>query len=298
MIRPLAAPLPSALRSPARRPPARWRVALISALLASSAPPVRAEDPIPPEAPEPRIAPAPFAPVMRTVGQAVINWTTLTIETQARSDRTMGAWMDRRVQEQDALDRVGPSLEALARAVPIRRDEPLDAVVPGDDLLAARLEDGLRGWEVAETRYHEGGGVEMTARLNLLRWLAPLLDKKVGPSSEAMPEGGATGLLIDARGLPFTPSVVPELRAADLRVLMSLEMLGKDNGKYPIPVVYVSDPADPRAATRVGPTPALLRPTGGEAGVLVLGPTLPLAETDLALLVAARRVVIVADPTN
>ncbi len=273
----------------------------VASAVAQDPPAAAAEAPAPavvPEAPVPHVAPAPFAPVMRTVGEAVINWTTLTIETRARSDRTMGAWMDRRVQEQDALDRVGPSLEALARAVPVRRDEPVDIILPGDDLLAARLDEGLRAWEVAETRYHEGGGVEMTARLNLLRWLSPLLDKKVGPSSEALPVDGPTGLLIDARGLPFGPSVVPELRTADLRVLMSLEMLGKDDGRYAIPVVYVSDPADPRAAARLGKAPAFLRPASAEAGVLVVGPSLPLAEPDLALLVAARRIVIVADPAN
>ena len=241
--------------------------------------------------------PEPFAPVVRALGDATVNWTTLTIETHARSDRTMGAWSDRRVQEQDALDRVGPTLESLARSVPIRREETLDAVLSADDPLAVRLDDGLRSWEVAETRYHVGGGVEMTARLNLLRWLAPLIDSRVGPSAEALPADGPTGLMIDARGLPFAPSVVPELRTAELKVLMSLEMLGKDDGRYAIPIVYVSDPADPRAVARLGRAPAFLRPVSAEASALVVGPGLPLTEAQLAQLVAARRVVIVADPT-
>ena len=81
------------------RPSTRLRRRAAALLLGLSAvAPAVAQDPPPPalEAPVPHVAPAPFAPVMRTVGEAVINWTTLTIETRARSDRTMGAWMDRR----------------------------------------------------------------------------------------------------------------------------------------------------------------------------------------------------------
>ena len=38
-----------------------------------------------------------------------------------------------------------------------------------------RLEEGARGWQISETRYHESGGVEMAATLDIRTWLLPAL---------------------------------------------------------------------------------------------------------------------------
>jgi len=262
---------------------------LLTALLALL--PARADTPPPP-------APAPFAPVVQELGGARINWTELRLEATTLSEMTVGAWKDRRVQEQDALERVGPLIEELARRLAVTRGDALYAVLRADDPLAARLEDGMRTWEVTETRYLGKGGVEMTASLQIGRWLQPLLEQVTGPVAEQLPADGATGLVIDARGLRFDPALVPELRTADPepKVLVGLDMFGKDDGQHATPVVYVSDPADPRAIKRAGPKPIFLRATAAGPGVLTIGAALPCGPADLALLIAARRVVVVADP--
>ncbi|MBL8617492.1 MAG: hypothetical protein JNM72_17925 [Deltaproteobacteria bacterium] len=244
------------------------------------------------------LRPAPFAPVVQELGGARINWTELRLEATTHSEMTVGAWKDRRVQEQDALERVGPLIEELARRLAVTRGDALYAVLRADDPLAARLEDGMRNWEVTETRYLGQGGVEMTASLPISRWLQPLLEQVTGPVSEQLPADGTTGLVIDARGLPFDPALVPELRTPEPepKVLVSLNMFGKDDGQHATPVVYVSDPADPRAVKRAGAKPVFARATGAAPGVLTVTAELPTSAADLALLIAARRVVVVADP--
>ena len=54
-------------------------------------------------------------PVVEDVGAGQLNWTTMRLEVSARSDRTVGAWKNVRVQEQDALDRLEPLIEDAAR---------------------------------------------------------------------------------------------------------------------------------------------------------------------------------------
>ena len=244
----------------------------------------------------PTPTPSPFAPVIQPLENGQINWTELRLEVTTASERTVGAWKDRRVQEQDALERVGPLLEELARTLPVTRNEPYAQIADTKGTLLARLASGIHDWEVVETRYLGTKGVAMTAGLRLDLWLAPLLEHNAGPKVEPPPKDGPSGIVIDARGLRFVPAVVPELRTAGPNpvVLMSLSQLGKDDGQHRIPVLYVSDPADLRAIARAGARPVFLRANAAEPGVLVTTDPLPCSEAVFAQLVAGRRVVVVA----
>jgi len=238
-----------------------------------------------------------FPAVVEARDGGVVNWTDLRLEVTSRSDATRGAWKDRRVQEQDAVDRLAPRMSALAEDVAVTPERSASDVIDGDAELGLRLTEALKDWRVEETRYHATGGVEMDAALDLRTWLRPALASlAVAGEPPERPER-VTGLVVDARGLPFEPSVAPTVLTADGTAIVRAQLLSEGTLRSRGPVLYVLDPADPRAAARAGGEPLFAQATAVKGGALVLAAASP-AATDPALsdLVASGRVVIVMDP--
>jgi len=247
--------------------------------------------------PGPRV----YENAVRQVGPGEVNWTDMRLVVDSRSDRTVGAWKDRKVQEQDALDSIGPRIDAAARRVPVTSGSTAGDLFEVGGEVGARLEEGARGWQIDETRYHQGGGVEMSASINLRTWLLPALTGLAtasAPSSEVWTaEGRPTGLVIDARGLPFQPSLVPTVTTVDDRPVLGAQLLAPAIDARAAPVVYVTDPADPRAAARAGDAPMFAQAVSARGAKLVLAAGSKMADApELSDLVAGRRIVVVVDP--
>lgn len=241
-----------------------------------------------------------FPPVRERSEAGVVDWTTFRLEASASSERTVGAWKDQRIREQDALDRLEPRILALAPEVRITPDSTAgDRMAEGDEL-AQRLSEGLRLWKVEETRYISTGRVEMDAALDLQAWLRPALVALARAEPPPAPTGTTTGLLVDARGLGFQPCLLPRLSGPDGRVLFEAGSLSADTVRRGVPVVYVTDPADPRAFPRVGDHPLFARGASvASNGDLVLDAADAGAiaqNADFPALAAAGRVVFVVDP--
>lgn len=229
-----------------------------------------------------------------------IDWTRLVMTVTVQSDQRVGAWMDRRLQEQDAMDRLGPQVRLLADRVRVTPDTLVADVLAGEGDLARRVGDALSGWEVVEARYHEAGAVELSAELDLRRSLKPVLTSLATTEAPPKGEGEATGLLIDARGLPFEPCLVPRVITSTGTVLFGAQRLSADGIEYEAPVVYVTDPADARAVRRAGERPILVRAASVvRGGELMLDPEAGRRveeSSDLASIAAGGRVVVVVGP--
>ncbi|MCK6506063.1 hypothetical protein L6R53_22230 [Myxococcota bacterium] len=239
-------------------------------------------------------------PVVESLPDGRIDWSRLVLEAQAQSDLRVGAWMDRRVQEQDALDRLGPRVERLAQRVRVTPDTLAIDLMSADGDLPRRLEDTVDDWRVVETRYHDGGTVEMLAELDLQRWLRPALRSLAAQEAPPAGPGERTGLVVDARGLPFEPCLAPRVTGPTGTVLFGAQRLTEAAFELAAPVVYVTDPADTRAAERAGDHPHLVRAVsvvGG--GELVLDPATARrleVDPDLPTIAARGRVVVVVGP--
>lgn len=208
-------------------------------------------------------------PVIEPVGSGRINWTTMQLEITSRSDRTVGAWKDVRVVEDDALKRLKPLMDDAARGIRYDPNRSADDLLATDEAgappaVARRLDDGLASWRVRETRYLSNGGVEMDGVLELQRWLRPMLltdniSIKINKNLE-----GSTGVLIDARHLRFTPCVAPEVRTPEGEILVHHSAVHPDILRVRSPVAYVSDPAAAEAVQRGGDHPMFLTAESSE----------------------------------
>jgi len=244
-------------------------------------------------------------PVIESVEAGQINWTTMELEITSRSDRTVGAWKDVRVQEQDALDRLKPLVEDAAKRVrmfPGTRAE--DHMTPGEDPssidVVRRINDGMGAWRVRETRYLSNGGVEMDGVLELHRWLRPALLALAHTPAETATSDGPTGLLIDARHLAFRPCISPEIWTADETPIFSPQRINPEVLRVRSPTMYVRDPADPKAAERAGEHPLFITAAASTRDcVVMLSPAdsqLLNASKAFPAVVASAKVVVVVSP--
>lgn len=237
--------------------------------------------------------------VERLSDGSYIDWSAWRLHVHTSSEAAVGAWQDRRLQEQDALDRLRPQVEALARQVHLTPETTAGDLMGSEDELSRRLQDSLRRWSVDETTYHSAGGVEMEASLDLREWLRPALVSLALPEPPPLPSEGATGLVLDARGLSLEASLAPTVVGPDGTVFVRAQLVAQDTARLSSPVIYVRDPADARAVRRAGSRPLFARAAQSRGGELVLDGESARAlsqEANTAALVAHGRVVLVVSP--
>jgi hypothetical protein len=242
--------------------------------------------------------------VIEKVEQGHIDWTQLKLQITFRSDRTVGAWKDRKMQEQDVVEQLGPAIQENAEQVHITPNSTAADLIANADspALSLRLTEGLKGWNIEESRYHSSGGVEMDASLDLLTWLRPVLVSLAAGENhpqEDQEDGDATGLVIDIRGHTFRPCIAPTVEGEEGGILVDATLLTPEVAQTGSPVLYVTDPTDPRAQKRAGEKPIFVLAASTRGGHIILAPSTYAqlqAAPGTAKLAAHGQVVIVVDP--
>lgn len=239
-------------------------------------------------------------PVVEPVAGGKMNWTVLQLRLSAGSNRSVGAWKDRRVQEQDALDQLSPLVITAGKDLRVTPTMRAGDLLGKDDALSRRLASGLRAWQVDETRYVSGGSVAMDGVLDVAVWLQPALLSLSDDAPVADHSGSFTGVVVDARDLPVEPCLAPRITTPDNTVLFEIALISADAIRSRTPVTYVSDPADPRGVKRAGDRPLFGRIAEVHDGCdLVLAPDSALAlsaNPELRSLVSHAKVVVVVAP--
>ncbi len=224
-----------------------------------------------------------YDPVIEAVGDGFIDWTGMRVVAKSEGRATTGAMTNLEALEGDARAQLRPTFERVARGVRLDRDRVAAALLDGGDLVADRLDANLALWEVYEARYLASGGVELDAALSLQSWLRPALVKLAQAPEVSRPQGGASGVVIDARGTGLEPAIAPELLDETGGHLYGIVDMTAYAASVRGPVVYVSDAADPAAAKRAGTAPVFVDAMAARSGVdIVLGAEAAAALRELA----------------
>lgn len=238
--------------------------------------------------------------VVEAVPGGYIDWTGMRIVAKSVGRGTTGAMTHVEALEGNARDQLGPRFREASRGVRIDRDRLAGAILDGGDAVADRLDGNLALWEVYEARYLASGGVELDAALSLQAWLRPALVTMAGAPEVSRPQGGPTGLVVDARGLDLRPAIAPQLVDEGGSHLYGIVDMTAYAASLRGPVVYVEDAADPVASKRAGTAPVFVRAKGVASSVdVVLGPDEAAALREVAAssdALARGAVVVVVDP--
>ncbi len=208
-----------------------------------------------------------YDPVIEAVGDGFIDWTGMRVVAKSSGRATTGAMTSLEALEGDAREQLRPTFERVARGVRIDRDRVAAALLDDGDLVADRLDANLALWEVYEARYLASGGVELDAALSLQSWLRPALVTLAQAPEVSRPQGGPSGLVIDARGTGVDPAIAPEVVDEAGGHLYGVVDMTAYAASLRGPVVYVSDAADPAAARRAGAAPSFVRAKAARSGV-------------------------------
>lgn len=239
-------------------------------------------------------------PVLESLEDGAVDWTNLRLVVHASSGGTTGAMTNLEAAEGDAREELEPRFLRLARAVRVDRSRLAGELLDAADAVADRLESNLSTWEVFEARYLASGRVELDAALSLQTWLRPALVTFAHTPERPPRLGGASGVVIDARGLDLKCALAPELFDEAGGHLYGVGDMTAYQVSQHGPVVYVRDPADPAAARRAGDLPIFVKAARVQDGTdLVLG-----ADDAAAVRAAAEasdvflhgKVVVVTDP--
>lgn len=211
---------------------------------------------------------AAFEPVVEQLNGGQVDWTRMELVAEASGRPPGGSLLSWEAMEGEARSQLGPKMLKLARDVRMDSTRYVRDLLDGVGRVADRLDDNLSLWEAFQVRYHTSGLVEVEGALSLHPWLRPALVARArGNDRGGPPAGPATGLVIDLRGIKVSPAVAPVVRSEAGEVLYGLDGITAAAAALRMPVVYVSDPADPVAVARAGEQPVLVQALRVSEGV-------------------------------
>jgi hypothetical protein len=121
----------------------------------------------------------------------------------------------------------------------------------------------VRGYKIVNKRYFSDSGVEVEIEVPLAM-LSDVVDPdatQVLAAGKAEGEKSTTGLVIDARGLNVTPSLLPRLLDDAGKALYSIDSLSKDARKQSGVAAYVQTLDDAQKSQKAGEKPLVLKAT-------------------------------------
>ncbi|HSB21134.1 MAG TPA: hypothetical protein VLD85_14085 [Anaeromyxobacteraceae bacterium] len=171
------------------------------------------------------------------------------------------------------LDAIRNCLEAL-KGVRISGAATVGGAMAGDPALRSRVEGVVKGFKVVDRpRYFSDGGVEMDVEVPLEgvaeAVLPPAPDAGARPPPAA---GGATGLLVDARGKGVVPGLAPRVLDESGQEVYSAGTVAPEARKSRGPVAYARDPDAARRdlAERIGDRPMVVRALRADGADVVI----------------------------
>jgi hypothetical protein len=236
-----------------------------------------------------------FGSVTEEIEDGTIDWTVYRLEITSGSNRTVGAWHSWQGQEQEVVEILQERFPIAAEDVRIQPGISAGSIMNDSSELGLRTERDATKWHIEETRYHTSGGVEIDAYLDLRVWLGPTLRDVAIDRPVALPEEGHTGVVIDARSVAFRPAFSPTINLSSGQNLTRADRVSLETIEESSPVLYVTDPADPRALERAGPNPVFGLAHDGARGTLQLAATEWEGTAVLDALAANGRIVVVME---
>jgi hypothetical protein len=142
------------------------------------------------------------------------------------------------------------------------------------DEVRARVEGVVRGYKIVNKRYFSDNGVEVEVEVPLAA-LTDVVDPDPTPVPPPVgsPQGekGATGLVIDARGLKVLPALMPRVLDDAGKPLYTIDSLSAEARKASGVASYVQSLEEASRSMRAGDKPLVLKAVRGAGADVQLG---------------------------
>ena len=132
------------------------------------------------------------------------------------------------------------------------------------DEIRTRVEGLVRGYKIVDKRYFSDGGLEVEIEVPLAL-LTDVLDPDAtqvlanAAATAKSAEPKVTGVVIDARGLKLTPSLLPRLIGDDGKPVYSIDSLSADARKQSAVAAWVGSLDDAHKSLKAGEKPLVVK---------------------------------------
>ncbi len=179
--------------------------------------------------------------------------------------------------ERAALSDALRNLLAQVKGVSVDGTRKIGDLMEKDEI-KTRVEGLVRGYKITNKRYFSDSGVEVEIEVPLAM-LTDVVDPDTtqmlaAPAAPNKPEVEKlnTGLVIDARGLKVTPSLMPRLLDEGGKAVYSIDFLSTDARKQSAVAAYVQNIDDAQKSLKAGEKPLVLKAAKATGADLQLGP--------------------------
>jgi hypothetical protein len=175
--------------------------------------------------------------------------------------------------ERAALADALRNLLAQVRGVSVDGTRKVSDLMEKDEV-RTRVEGLVRGYKVINKRYFSDSGVEVEIEVPLAL-LVDVVDPdatQVLASGKSDGEKSTTGLVIDARGLKVTPSLMPRVLDEGGKPVYSIDSLSMDARKVSGVAAYVQSFDDAHKSLKAGEKPMVLKAMKSMGADITLAP--------------------------
>ncbi|MFT3708157.1 MAG: hypothetical protein QM817_10935 [Archangium sp.] len=176
--------------------------------------------------------------------------------------------------ERAALSDAFRNLLAQVKGVSVDGTKKMGDLMEKDEI-RTRVEGLVKGYKIVNKRYFSDSGVEVEIEVPLA-----LLSDVIDPDATQMlavaakpeAEKTTTGLVIDARGLKVTPSLMPRVLDDGGKPVYSIDSLSADARKQSGVAAYVQSLDDAQKSLKAGEKPLVIKAAKATGSDLQLAP--------------------------
>jgi len=229
-------------------------------------------------------------------GDSSINWTQMRLEGTAYVEQN-GPTDDFAKQEARALAMAHQALKETFDHFQIDPDTTLDTLASENSKTQRYIIAHAKKYQVSQTSYKETGGVSVNVYWDIHKLLRPVIIENSTEGISTTPPKQHTGIIIDARGLNFTPMLFPEIVKNDRTPWLSISGFSKAKAEVKLPFIYAPHAAHSNVVDRIGESPAIFiaKSVSGNKIILQDNSTEELSEADAKSIMANGNIVILLD---
>ena len=176
--------------------------------------------------------------------------------------------------ERAALADAFRNLLAQVKGVSVDGTKKMGDLMEKDEI-RTRVEGVVKGYKITNKRYFSDSGVEVEIEVPLAMFadiIDPDTTQALAVVGKPEAEKSTTGLVIDARGLKVTPSLMPRLLDDGGKAIYSIDSLSKEARKQTGVAAYVQSLEDANKSAKAGEKPLVIKAASATGSDLQLGP--------------------------
>jgi len=237
-----------------------------------------------------------FTNTIEKHGDSSINWTQMRLEGSAYVEQN-GPTDDYAKQEARALALAHQALKKTFDHFQLDPSTTLNEISSEDSKTQRYIIAHAKKYKVSQTSYKETGGVSVNVYWDIHKLLRPVIIEHSSDDVSTEAPKTHTGIIVDVRGLDFTPVLFPEIVKSDLSPWLSIAGFSTAKAEVQLPFIYAPYAAHSEVIERTGDNPVFFtaKSISGKKIIVHDASSTEISDSDAQSIMANGNIVILLD---